>query len=84
MHFEDVMFLNFLRNRLKPNAVLTLFKIPNAPKQISQKRKAPKERNSETYQVAKKAKTDVQVGITYTLNYGPGLNKKIFLSTKFK
>ena len=28
VHFEDSMFLNFLRNRLKPDAVPTLFSIP--------------------------------------------------------
>lgn len=63
MHFEDAMFLNFLRNRLKPDAVPTLFSIPNPPKQISQKRKAPSERNSNTCLPVKKTKIDGQVNI---------------------
>lgn len=61
VHFEDVMFLNFLRNRLKPDAVPTLFMIPNPPKQIAQKRKAPTEISSETSKIIKKSKIDVQV-----------------------
>ena len=37
-HFEDVMFLNFQKNRLKPDAKPTIFDIPNPPAQIGSKR----------------------------------------------
>ena len=38
-HFEDVMFLNFQKNRLKPDAKPTLFDIPNPPAKIGPKRR---------------------------------------------
>jgi hypothetical protein len=43
-HFEAVMFLNDLRNRLQPAAVPTVVNVPNPPKQITCSRPAPKRR----------------------------------------
>lgn len=38
-HFEDSMFSGHLKNRLKDNAVPTLFSVPNPPKSIGAKRR---------------------------------------------
>lgn len=38
-HFEDGMFLNFKKNRLKPDAKPTLFDVPNPPAKIGTKRR---------------------------------------------
>ena len=38
-HFEDCMFYNALRNRLKSDAKPTLFEIPNPPPTVSSKRR---------------------------------------------
>ena len=38
-HFEDCMFYNDLRNRLKSDAKPTLFDIPNPPPTVSSKRR---------------------------------------------
>lgn len=65
VHFEEVMFANFLKNRLKPDAVPTLFNIPNPPKTVSLKRKSPKERTSEISPGPKKAKFDIQVNMVH-------------------
>lgn len=69
VHFEDVMFANFWKNRLKPDAVPTLFNIPNPPKAVSLKRKTPKNRTSEISQVPKKAKFDLQVNMIHITQY---------------
>ncbi|XP_068084279.1 zinc finger and BTB domain-containing protein 14 [Anabrus simplex] len=52
VHFEKMMFLNFLRNRLKPDAVPTLFNIPNPLVQGLQERRVSTERQNETYQIS--------------------------------
>ena len=39
-HFEDCIFYNYLRNRLKSDAKPTLFDIPNPPPKIGLKRRA--------------------------------------------
>ena len=39
-HFEDCMFTNHERNRLNTQAKPTLFKIPNPPPKVGQKRRA--------------------------------------------
>ena len=38
-HFEDCMFYNALRNRLKSDAKPTLFDLPNPPPTVSSKRR---------------------------------------------
>ncbi|KAG8225334.1 hypothetical protein J437_LFUL005348 [Ladona fulva] len=40
-HFEDVMFLNNMKNRLHSHAVPKLFDVPNPPPMVSSKRKRP-------------------------------------------
>ncbi|KAK4886413.1 hypothetical protein RN001_002684 [Aquatica leii] len=59
VHFEEQMFLNFLKNRLKPGAVPTLFDIPNPPNRKTVKRKAPTIRSNSIK--IKKQKTTVEV-----------------------
>lgn len=39
-HFEDCMYYNYLRNRLKSDAKPTLFNIPNPPAKVTSKRRA--------------------------------------------
>jgi len=46
-HFEDIMFLNDLRNRLQPTAVPTIVHVSNPPKLVTGSRCKPK-RNSPT------------------------------------
>lgn len=41
-HFEDMMFANALKNRLKTDAKPTLFSIPNAPPTVGTKRRTIK------------------------------------------
>lgn len=38
-HFEPQCFLNILKNRLNPDAVPTLFDVPNPPKELAPKRR---------------------------------------------
>ena len=56
-HFEHIMFLNDLRNRLQPTAVPTLVNVSNPPALSAVERPAPKCRNVGSDATAKKRKT---------------------------
>jgi hypothetical protein len=46
-HFESIMFLNDLHNRLQPTAVPTIVNVSNPPKFVAVQRTPPKRRNSD-------------------------------------
>jgi hypothetical protein len=47
-HFENIMFLNDLHNRLQPTAVPTLVNVRNPPKMLTVQRPPPKRRIIDT------------------------------------
>ena len=44
MHFTETQFMNHMRDKLVWNAIPTIFDVPNPPRQLTSKRKAPTDR----------------------------------------
>ncbi|CAB4010470.1 Transposable element P transposase [Paramuricea clavata] len=73
-HFEDVMFLNFQKNRLKPDAKPTLFDIPNPPAKIGPKRRKLQRTDDPRTRHGKKIKLDDSGSATCTSVEGQDIN----------